>query len=252
MLNGAVYLESALRNINSWQSCWGESFDIVIVNSVTPSNIGREWFTAIQNNKNSILQEESLWQLLGITRFALQWQNYKTIGLHDTIIVSTALGYSYPLSLSSYQQECTLSSRHHSRCIGHLQAFCGLSARIALILFTPIQHKFCICKCDELLYQNSTMVAPLTSVFIAVHNALGPFNSVDMKYIVCTMPLVEAYGNVIAAFSTIMRVNTAAQSELISLPVQSSILPFGSKDNITSYSAGGKFYVATIYQLTQQ
>ncbi|OQR92692.1 hypothetical protein THRCLA_08629 [Thraustotheca clavata] len=68
--NGAVYLESALRNINSWsiwQSYWGRSFDIGIVKVVTLTTQGQVWLCMIQHNTNSIEQEASRWQSHGIT-----------------------------------------------------------------------------------------------------------------------------------------------------------------------------------------
>ncbi|KAF0697803.1 hypothetical protein As57867_011475, partial [Aphanomyces stellatus] len=78
--NGALYLESALRNIdwNIWTSCWGTSFDIAFGNELHKSRVGQNWVTSVQTNTLSVNNEVVYWTNAGIQHYTVQWQNYKT------------------------------------------------------------------------------------------------------------------------------------------------------------------------------
>ncbi|OQS03116.1 hypothetical protein THRCLA_04574, partial [Thraustotheca clavata] len=78
--NGAVYLESSLRNMNDWvafESCWGHSFDVGFVQHIQSSLDGQIWLRDVRTNTNSIEEEVAFWHRHQITTYVLQWQNYK-------------------------------------------------------------------------------------------------------------------------------------------------------------------------------
>ncbi|OQS04326.1 hypothetical protein THRCLA_03427 [Thraustotheca clavata] len=90
--NGAKYLESSLRNLASWESwnlCWRESFTIGFVNYLESLSLSQKWVEKIR------------WRSYEIDKFNLEWQDYKTTGLVDRMIITTAFGLSYPLELTS-------------------------------------------------------------------------------------------------------------------------------------------------------
>ncbi|OQR88039.1 hypothetical protein ACHHYP_07673, partial [Achlya hypogyna] len=102
--NGAVHLESALRNVNNWtvwDSCWGTSFEIGFGTYLRSSDSGQRWLTSLQSPALSVADEVAYWATFNITSFVLQWQNYKTPGMIDTISIQSALGWQYPLQLSN-------------------------------------------------------------------------------------------------------------------------------------------------------
>ncbi|OQR83394.1 hypothetical protein THRCLA_23157, partial [Thraustotheca clavata] len=101
--NGALYLESGLRNIRNWQefnNCWGLSFDIGFGNYLETMESGQSWLKRTKGISNSIDDEVLFWKSKGIDTFTLQWQNYKTTGMSDAISIVTALGSTYSLSIS--------------------------------------------------------------------------------------------------------------------------------------------------------
>ncbi|OQS05685.1 hypothetical protein THRCLA_02206 [Thraustotheca clavata] len=230
--NGAMYLESALRNINSWdawQSCWGESFNVGISREILTSIEGKIWLDQVQNNTNSIIQEMSLWKSHSISRFLLQWQNFKTTGLSDSMKIITALGWSFPLSLSSSLGTTHLAQQTSLKMYwtfaSDLWAVVSNSTSIngMSLIASSSQFAFKNESSESLLYQNYTLASPLTSGFAVLRNTLGPFNAVDMHYISCPTNLLNYYGTLVKLLTNLTLTNFDAQSEYLILPIAPSM-----------------------------
>ncbi|EQC29027.1 hypothetical protein SDRG_13183 [Saprolegnia diclina VS20] len=92
--NGAVYLESILRNVDwpTFESCWGTSFEIGVakdIGSLKPN--GAVWLKSLTSGSRlSVVDEAKLWQSLGLMTYTTQWQNYKALGLHDVFSIENA------------------------------------------------------------------------------------------------------------------------------------------------------------------
>ncbi|KAF0691586.1 hypothetical protein As57867_017156, partial [Aphanomyces stellatus] len=107
--NGAIYLESALRNAN-WLDltiCWGDALSIAFFTPILNTNAGHEWLSATQHNQTSVTDEVAYWQSYNVTTYRTQWQNYKRLGATEYILVENAIGFTYRLTLkqsnSSFQ-----------------------------------------------------------------------------------------------------------------------------------------------------
>ncbi|EQC34887.1 hypothetical protein SDRG_07687 [Saprolegnia diclina VS20] len=131
MDNGAVYLEIPLRNVRDWAAwdhCWGVSFEIGFVLHLQTSQHGQQWLSNLKLNINSVDDEVALWRLYNITRFQLQWQNYKTIGMVDTFSITSALGYTSSLTLKLFFALLAFNASHGPMVSEDASALCRLDA----------------------------------------------------------------------------------------------------------------------------
>ncbi|OQS05441.1 hypothetical protein THRCLA_20616 [Thraustotheca clavata] len=111
---------------------------------------GKSWLHQLYNIKNSIDKEFNLWNTHGITRFQLQWQNYKTMGMVDRINIVSALGFSSPLTIATYE--------------GNNHIMQQTSMRITL------------------LFQNLTLIQPLSSGLTVLQSSfVEAFNSLLVR-----------------------------------------------------------------------
>ncbi|OQR94463.1 hypothetical protein THRCLA_08164 [Thraustotheca clavata] len=110
--NGAIYLESGLRNVNDWNmwlSAWGDSFELGIANYLKTFTKGQLWLDTVNSSTLSIGNEVLYWKSHFITTFVLQWQNYKITGFSDVMSVSTALNLQFELDLAKFDATKQLS-----------------------------------------------------------------------------------------------------------------------------------------------
>ncbi|OQR84570.1 hypothetical protein ACHHYP_13232 [Achlya hypogyna] len=241
--NGAVYLEAGLRNLNDWTAwdvCWGMSFDVGIAQDLLASAKGEAWLRGVQTNRNCVADEAEFWRQHGITQFTLQWQNYKTVGLFDTMTIVTALGTAYTLALSK------ASGQLHPKRQTSMKMYWALASDFWAVrsnntgisglglLRTSARFAFSNRSSESCLVQNQTLPMPLTAGFALSRAILGPFNAVDMQYVECPPELRTYYGTVIAAISTATLTHPSAQEAYRDLLVAEYILPTGpGVDNVT-------------------
>ena len=76
-------------------TCWGVSWQIGFVGYLETSRKGQTWLESIRRTTLSIEDEVRLWESHAISTFQLQWQNYKTPGMDDSIWIQSALGVTY-------------------------------------------------------------------------------------------------------------------------------------------------------------
>ncbi|OQS04105.1 hypothetical protein THRCLA_03621 [Thraustotheca clavata] len=224
--NGAVYLESGLRNLqnmDTWSFCWGYSFDIGIKRHLMTSDRGRKWLNLVFQSKLSIDDEVLYWKALSIDSFVLQWQNYKIAGLTDAISVTSTLGTTYSLkaseSFGEYQLELQTSYKMYWGFASDLWAITSNKTSVigkSLLRESP-NFAFLNMTRQSLLLQNNTLIAPLNAGFESLISTIGPFGVIDMIFIPLPKSLTELYGLFMNRTMSLLGTNLSAQIEFLAL-----------------------------------
>ncbi|OQR97372.1 hypothetical protein THRCLA_21943 [Thraustotheca clavata] len=225
-INGAVYLESSVRNMNDWvafESCWGHSFDLGFVQHIQSSLDGQIWLRDVRTNTNSIGEEVAYWHRHQITKFVLQWQNYKTLGMTDVIQIQSALGLLYPLLLSQSSGSFHIRQQTSFKLYWSLASdFWAIGTNktgvggLSLVSSSP-RFAFMNKTRLELLYENTTMVSPLNDGFVIFEETVGPFGVVDSYYINCPSSMLKMFRLSMASLVNLTVVNATAQDAFFNL-----------------------------------
>ncbi|OQS07903.1 hypothetical protein THRCLA_00102, partial [Thraustotheca clavata] len=225
--NGAIYLEAPLRNVGDWDiwsTCWGSSFEVGFENYLKTSTQGRAWLSNTQNNANSIEDEIVYWRQNNISQFILQWQNYKTLGMTDTLTIKSALGYSSLLTISSsvgnYHILQQTSFRMYWTFASDLWAVSTNNTLIggkSLIQSSP-NFAFINHSNEVLLLENLTLIRPLNTGLDVLQSAIGPFGTIDMHYVLPPNGLLKLYSAVLESVQGLLLTNTQSQIEYFSIP----------------------------------
>ncbi|OQR82070.1 hypothetical protein THRCLA_11159 [Thraustotheca clavata] len=66
--NGAIFLESLLRNIHwdDWMHCWGDAFQIAVANELRQTVNGQHFLHLLSSDKLDVINEASYWNQFGI------------------------------------------------------------------------------------------------------------------------------------------------------------------------------------------
>ncbi|OQS05442.1 hypothetical protein THRCLA_02433 [Thraustotheca clavata] len=229
IVNGAVYFEAPLRNIRDWDvwnECWGLSFSIGFEQYLNTNELGKMWLQQIYNNKNSIHEEVNLWHLNGITRFQLQWQNYKTMGMTDTINIVSALGFSTPLTISTYEERNHIkqqtSMRMYWSFASDLWAIASNITNIGGMSLISSSSNFAFDNISSasLLFQNLTLIQPLNEGLTKLQSVVGPFGSIDMKYVSPPFELLKFYTAFLDITNSLLLNSSEAQENYNKIPVR--------------------------------
>ncbi|OQR90296.1 hypothetical protein THRCLA_09378 [Thraustotheca clavata] len=225
--NAAVYLEAPLRNMQDWdvwQRCWGTSFDIGFAQYLQTTQQGRTWLTSVQSNTNSIDDEVALWKQHGITMFQLQWQNYKTMGMTDYFTITSAMGYTSPLTLSNFAGNYHVAQQTSMRMYWTFASdLWGVSTNVtwiggkSLLVDSPL-FAFANVSSEVLLYQNLTLIQPLNAGLLVLRSTLGPFGCIDMKFLSPPTELSNLYAQVLAAVNGMLLSNISTQVDYFKIP----------------------------------
>ncbi|KAF0685043.1 Aste57867_23072 [Aphanomyces stellatus] len=226
--NGAIYLESAMRNINSWPSwtrCWGTSFDVGIASTLQTTSSGTQWLAAIMAaaSTTSIADEVAHWRAHSITTFVLQWQNYKSLGMHDVVRIENVLQRQYGLTLSDgrglYRFSQQVSMKMYWGLASDLWAISAntTSVRGAALLRSSPAFAFRNTTPTQLLIENATVASPLAAGFLAFERTVGPLGAVDLKYILPPPSLTSFTRGVRGNLSALLVANATAQAQFLDL-----------------------------------
>ncbi|KAF0688427.1 Aste57867_19943 [Aphanomyces stellatus] len=188
--NGAVYLESILRN-TQWPSlrlCWGNSLETSIFSPIQNSNAGISWVVSIKTpNELSVGAEVQAWQHKGITRFLTMWQNYKLLGVTESFLVSNYAGQGYPLTLKKSNSTFHLSGatafKMYAPLVNYLNDAVSNSSILAgksLVRATP-SFAFANTTVQTTLLASAVLTAPLDPAYVIFYNTIGPFGEVDIR-----------------------------------------------------------------------
>ncbi|EQC34869.1 hypothetical protein SDRG_07670 [Saprolegnia diclina VS20] len=246
--NGAAYLEAPLRNLNNWAvfyDCWGESFAFGIANDLASTSRGQAWLLRTTANTDSIADEVAFWRASQIEYFSLQWQNFKTVGLLDSLSIVTALGWTFPLSLSASMGSMHLTQQTSRKMYwgfaSDLWAVgCNATAVVGgSLLASSARFAFANRTSESLLVSNHTLPTPLTMGLGLLQATLGPFNAIDMEYVEVPARLRAIYGALSSLVTELVMSNLTLQAAYWALPVAPSMsgvpLALLASPNVTTH-----------------
>ncbi|OQR99901.1 hypothetical protein ACHHYP_03994 [Achlya hypogyna] len=229
--NGAVYLETSLRNINDWavwMAAWGDSFNIGIASFLQTSAAGQSWLHSLSHS-TSVSEEVQLWLQHGISTYELQWQNYKTAGYVNAMVVTSALGLQYELALAQSAAEFHPKRQTSFRMYWTFASDLWVVATNATLVYglslvrNSPRYAFTNISSSQLLYVNYTLVAPLTPGFAALEAATGPFNAIDMVVVPPPRELQNYYAGLVDAVASLTATNLSLQTAFLKLPLKQYI-----------------------------
>ncbi|OQR81884.1 hypothetical protein THRCLA_11318, partial [Thraustotheca clavata] len=226
MDNGAVYLESYLRNVN-WEEynyCWLTSLEIGVLSFLRSSIQGQLWIQSITKNLLPVSAEVDYWNQKGITKFITQWQNYKALGVIESFSIRNAFGLSYPITLkysncsrhtnmqTSFKMQWPLASQFWA-----IATNGSLMSGASLVRQSP-RYAFANTTMLDVLTENMTVVAPLDIGFVIIQNTIGPFGEVMMRRIAYPAILLTWYKTIQSlTFKSILQANSSSFATLSSI-----------------------------------
>ncbi|KDO20669.1 hypothetical protein SPRG_13421 [Saprolegnia parasitica CBS 223.65] len=207
--NAAVYLEAPLRNLKwpDFEACWGASFDMAFGADLLHDISGRTWLATVQSNANSELDEVVYWQSKGLLTYTVQWQSYKKIGLVDTFAIENAFGLTYALTLKATR------GLFHIATETSMKMYWGLASDLWAIatngsgvtgrslLRSSSYFAFANTTPEAMYVVNSTLSSPRDAALGALETFLGPFGSVDLRYVSPPARLLRLQQSVLEALS---------------------------------------------------
>ncbi|KAF0683477.1 Aste57867_24474 [Aphanomyces stellatus] len=247
--NGAVFLESSLRNVNyqNFRVCWGAAFDVGVAAEVGRTQAGQTWLTLISSPvKLPIADEVAAWSGHGIKHFTPQWQNFKTVGLNNYYDVKNAFGSTYPFTLqyklgnfrldrqTTYKMYWGLANDW----IAVAQNSSGIGG-LSLVRSSPT-YAFTNQTAETVMLQNGTLALPFGTAFTLIRTVLGPFGSVDMQYIPCPAEFKAAVHAIYGSLQHALASSTTAQVAFNNINLAWSIYPCQQAwSDINFVSVGG-------------
>ncbi|KDO33581.1 hypothetical protein SPRG_22090 [Saprolegnia parasitica CBS 223.65] len=234
--NGAVYLETILRN-TEWDdllAVWGNAFHVAFGRDLEATNMGINWLRAVRAAATNWVPpdvEAAYWRRSGLTTFTLQWQNFKTIGLVNTYRVVSASSAYYPFTLASLNGSYRIPSetsykmywglandfratlRNGSGMTG--QSLLSNSANYAYANTTPA----------AVLLRNGILNAPIGRGLQLVSDELGPFGSTDMYFVPVPTVLRAAVDGLRRLLHTLVAENASALATFLAIDTSVSVWP---------------------------
>ncbi|RHY85559.1 hypothetical protein DYB35_006932 [Aphanomyces astaci] len=233
--NGAMFLEGVLRNLrswDSWRSCWGDSFEIALARPLRQHVAGRQWLEDVQGGWRPVPDEVAAWASHAITRFTLQWQDFKSLGFSNSFQVENTLGAQYELSMSNnagaWRQHLQSTFKMYWGFASDLWAVasndtsvCGLS-----LIRGATDFAFSNISREELLVANTTIPNVLPSGLQNLRDLLGPFGNVDMTFESPPAVLTQFYHALMSNLSNLTFTDVQAQRSFLALPAKIYYSPF--------------------------
>ncbi|OQS04278.1 hypothetical protein THRCLA_20921 [Thraustotheca clavata] len=246
--NGAIYLEAIVRNINwpAFQACWGDAFDKGIAEELRTTTAGKLWLT--QNlvldgfSTASIADEVNHWNKHQITRFNIQWQNYRKVGIVHTYNIIGALSNKTPFTI---QSDSCVDNRHSQTSMKLYWAFAN---DLNLITANSSHASSLVRGSSNFVFENTSIAtimagygyvnSPLSAGLTAVKKFFGPFGSIDTFYVPCPSEVRAAFLAIGKVLNDAMRQNTKAQSSYMNIKLCAYITPAPERW-MNDYSYGG-------------
>ncbi|OQR87936.1 hypothetical protein ACHHYP_07826 [Achlya hypogyna] len=235
--NGAVFLESVLRNLNyvDWAPCWGEAFDVGIAAALRESNSGQAWLDkTVDAPATTAAAEVAYWTRQGVIVFATQWQNFKTIGLHNHYAVENAYGTSFPFTLVATDGSYRFTSQTS------FKMYWGFGNDLRWIMPNQSDHSdlygtsfvtssaryaFANASFSSALAVNGTVPSPVGPGFATIEAALGPFGTIDMHYVPVPQSLQTATALLSNEVRRVLRSNSNARRAYANITVTYNAMP---------------------------
>ncbi|OQR86365.1 hypothetical protein ACHHYP_10625 [Achlya hypogyna] len=219
--NGAVYLESALRNTDwgDWVATWSEAFTIAFGAELAQSNAGRAWLASVMEAAAAwlpVADEAAYWQRYGICVYQLQWQNFKSVGLLNGYSVVNAFGSAYDLTLvslnGSYRIPSQTSYKMYWGLANDLAAVTrnGSGVEGRSLLRSSANYAYGNTSLQSVLLQNGTLNAPLGPGLTLVSNVIGPFGAIDLHVVAVPGILQRTVHELVAQLRSVLAANASA------------------------------------------
>ncbi|ETV98647.1 hypothetical protein H310_08761 [Aphanomyces invadans] len=219
--NAAIFLESILRNTNmeAFVACWGPSVEVGLFHDLRQSTDGKEWIASVMAAPISPDEEVAVWtSQFGIASFTTQWQNYKSLGIVETVAVRNALGALYPLTLKTssgvYRFELETSRKMYWGWATDLWLV-GRNASPtfgACLVRSSSVFLYRNGSVEQALATNQTLAMPLNAGLMLVRARLGPFGSVDMIHVAIPQDVLDLVRQVSVVDMQTMQRNRSSQS----------------------------------------
>ncbi|OQR84732.1 hypothetical protein ACHHYP_13011 [Achlya hypogyna] len=218
--NGAVFLESLLRNVHAddWRACWGDAFQIAVADDLATSASGAQWLEAtLTPQPVAVAIEVAHWQRHGIRSYDTQWQNYKQLGILNSYDIVSCYGAHYPFTLQSQNGSFRVQSQSSWKMYWSLandlaavatngSGLAGLS-----LLRTSARYAFANQSLENIFESSRALVSPLAEGFQLIREVLGPFGSIDTVYISIPSVLRTAVAELSGQLKAALRTSTEAQ-----------------------------------------
>ncbi|EQC25356.1 hypothetical protein SDRG_16766 [Saprolegnia diclina VS20] len=244
--NAAVYMASLLRNVawTQWDACWGDAFHSAFGAFLQQSSAGHSLLASFRAPRGSIADEVDLWRRHGLDIYALQWQNFKSIGLTNTYSVENALGVAYPFTLQhsngQFRLESQTTFKFYWSLANDFYSAMATNTSQSLLRASPT-FRYANQSLEDVYLKNGTFLqSPLDAGFTAVRAFLGPFGTIDTKYVPVPRTVRLAARDVwtaVAAHRASSRSNQEAYAA-INVSFLTSMVPVSWLD-LGFYSGGG-------------
>ncbi|RHY24005.1 hypothetical protein DYB32_009005, partial [Aphanomyces invadans] len=258
--NGAVFLESLLRNTNI-RACWGDALEIGIDRDLQMSMAGRQWLESTAAVTTSAPDEVAYWRRHNITSYVVAWQNYKALGIAESIRVQTTFASTYALTIKqsngTYRFALQTSFKMHWGFANDLAlVVANMTARDAMpmlkraatttidkpgrsLIRGSANYAFANDSATESnLFASNLLASPLNAGLALVRNAVGPFGTIDVRHVPCPRPMLALLQAVTVAIKTAIASTLDAQASV--LPSRSTFRPAPRKWNERNpYVLGG-------------
>ncbi|KAF0696193.1 Aste57867_13025 [Aphanomyces stellatus] len=206
--NGAVFLETLLRNAywNSLMTDWGDMLSSAIFAELQNSNEGIGWLASLRPQVSDT-DEVIYWLSHGVTEYTTQWQNFKAIGVLETIAVQNAIGATYPLTIKHSK------GMMHSDKQTSYKLYWGFGIDLHIANIT--EHSWSLIRSSaNFAFLNVTMetIASLVLLdlpqpwgpgLVMTHDVLGPFGTIDAHRVQPPRALRQLFAEAAETFATV-------------------------------------------------
>ncbi|OQR97533.1 hypothetical protein ACHHYP_10726 [Achlya hypogyna] len=243
--NGAVYLETLVRNVPDFESCWGEALNVGVYSVVAASDSGRRWVASLQEPWIAVADEVALWQQHGITGYGTQWQNYKSLGVLESFSIVSAFGVAYPITLrtsngslharlqTSFKMQWPLAAQLWA-VASNASVFGGRS-----LVRNTASFVFTNASTFAALAANGTLAIPLDAGLAAFQTTVGPYGDIGMKRVPFPPPLVAWYKATLKLILTnLAAANDSVAAAFAAVPATVSVFPMPSTWPPTGFVGG--------------
>ncbi|KAF0695744.1 hypothetical protein As57867_013405, partial [Aphanomyces stellatus] len=204
--NGAVYMETMLRNQNwdDFVANYGGDGGVFTLSVQAWANAvpgGSEWLAATASARltTSVAQEIAYWRAQNITSYMLQWQNRAQGRVSESVVVENALGMQQDITLKNLPltMEAWTSYTMYWFPLGDFTILKSLNlslipvANDTVFQLPPVDYEVLLGLQDN----DGDYVGQIETL----RTSVGPFNSIDSFYVPVPAPLIRLYAAYIDA-----------------------------------------------------
>ncbi|RHY79706.1 hypothetical protein DYB31_007179, partial [Aphanomyces astaci] len=223
--NGAVYLESALRNLDwpSFLKCWGDRFELSIASDLKTTPEGTRWLESVQQVTTTEDEEAAYWGTVPVLHYTMQYQNFKRLGVVEAFNIENAFGVSYPMTIKSTKGLMQIDIQTSMKLYWSF-AYDLTDASNNSLLASSSTYAYANNSIESALTDAGIVSQPFYSTFESVRQIIGPFGSIDAYHVPFPSSLKLFYKLAAESVAQVVALNSAAQVAYFNLPLPSSWL----------------------------